>query len=78
VTAGGKTGLASYANRGDFVDVIAPGSSIIQFGGRTYYVSGTSASTAYISGLAAGMAASTGASAAALRSKLVEVFGVKK
>ncbi|MEN9574891.1 MAG: hypothetical protein RL514_2746 [Verrucomicrobiota bacterium] len=78
VTAGGKTGLASYANRGDFVDVIAPGSSIIQFGGRTYYVSGTSASTAYISGLAAGMAASTGASAAALTSKLVEVFGVKK
>ena len=78
VTAGGKTGLASYANRGDFVDVIAPGSSLIQFGGRTYYVSGTSASTAYISGLAAGMAASTGASAAALRSKLVEVFGVKK
>ena len=78
VTAGGKTGLASYANRGDFVDVIAPGSSIIHFGGRTYYVSGTSASTAYMTGLAAGMKASTGASAAALTGKLVEVFGVKK
>ena len=78
VTAGSKAGLASYANRGDFVDVIAPGSSIIQFGGRSYYVSGTSASTAYLSGLAAGMKASTGASAAALTGKLVEVFGVKK
>ncbi len=78
VTAGGKNGLASYANRGEFVDVVAPGSSIIYFGGKAYMVSGTSASTAYISGLAAGMKASTGASATALTGKLVEVFGVKK
>ena len=78
VTAGGKNGLASYANRGDFVDVVAPGSSIIYFGGKAYMVTGTSASTAYISGLAAGMKASTGASAATLTGKLVEVFGVKK
>ncbi len=79
VTAGSRGGqLASYANRGEFVDVIAPGSSIIQFGGRTYLVSGTSASTAYVSGMAAGMKSSTGANAAAITAKLVEVLGVKK
>lgn len=79
VTAGTRSGqLASYANRGEFVDVVAPGSSIIQFGGKTYLVSGTSASTAYVSGLAAGMKSSTGASAAAISAKLVEVLGVKK
>ncbi|MBI5802848.1 MAG: S8 family serine peptidase [Verrucomicrobia bacterium] len=78
VTAGGKTGLASYANRGDFVDVAAPGSSIIYFGGKAYMVSGTSASTAFVSGLAAGMKSSTGASAAAVTSKLKEVLVVPK
>ena len=78
VTAGGRSGLASYANRGEFVDVAAPGSSIIYFGGKAYMVSGTSASTAYISGLAAGMKSSTGASATAVTGKLVETFGVKR
>lgn len=78
MTAGGKTGLASYANRGDFVDVAAPGSSIIYFGGKAYMVSGTSASTAFVSGLAAGMKSSTGASAAAVTAKLKEVLVVPK
>ena len=79
VTAGARNGqLASYANRGEFVDVVAPGSSIIQFGGKTYLVSGTSASTAYVSGMAAGMKSSTGANAAAISAKLIEVLGLKK
>lgn len=78
VTSGGRNGLASYANRGDFVDVVAPGSSVVYYGGKAYMVSGTSASTAYVSGLAAGMKSTTGASAAAVTSKLVEVLGVKK
>lgn len=79
VTAGTRNGqLANYANRGEFVDVVAPGSSIIQFGGKTYLVSGTSASTAYVSGLAAGMKSSTDASAAAISAKLVETLGIKK
>lgn len=76
VTAGGKNGLASYANRGDFVDVAAPGSSIVYFGGKAYLVSGTSSSTAFVSGLAAGMKSSTGASADAIISKLKEVLTV--
>ena len=79
VTAGARNGqLANYANRGDFVDVVAPSSSLIQFGGKTYVVNGTSASTAYVSGLAAGMKSSTGASAAAITARLIEVLGVKK
>ncbi len=76
VTAGGKNGLASYANRGDFVDVAAPGSSIVYYGGKAYMVSGTSSSTAFVSGLAAGMKSTTGASAEAIMSKLKEVLTV--
>jgi hypothetical protein len=61
VTAGDRKGnIAPYANRGDFVDVIAPGTSVIYFGNQAYLVSGTSASTAYVSGMAAGLAASSG------------------
>ncbi len=56
VTAGTKDGsIASYANRGDFVDLAAPGTAVVVFNGQSYYVQGTSASTAYASGLAAGI-----------------------
>lgn len=79
VTAGGRNGqLASYANRGEFVDVVAPGSSIIYFGGKSYLVSGTSASTAFVSGLAAAMKSDTGASAESVAAKLKEVLGAPK
>ncbi len=57
VTASGPNGqLATYANRGSFVSLIAPGSSVVDFQGQSYLVSGTSTATAYVSGLAAGMA----------------------
>ena len=57
VTAGDRQGqIASYANRGDFVDVVGPGSSIINFNGQAWFVSGTSAATAYVTGMAAGLA----------------------
>jgi hypothetical protein len=57
VTASDRSGgIASYANRGDFVDVIAPGTSIFSDGGSRYLSTGTSVSTAYVSGLAAAMA----------------------
>jgi hypothetical protein len=56
VTAGARDGgIASYANRGDFVDLAAPGSSIVFFNGQSWVVMGTSASTAYATGLAASM-----------------------
>lgn len=72
VTARDRSGqVAAYANRGEFVDVMAPGTAIVQFDGRTYVVNGTSASTAYASGLAAALAA-TGRPAAEVRSALVQ------
>ena len=56
VTAGTRDGsIASYANRGSFVDLAAPGTDLILFNGQSWMVTGTSASTAYASGLAAGM-----------------------
>jgi hypothetical protein len=57
VTASDRSGqVASYANRGDFIDVIAPGVSIFSAEGQRWMSTGTSVSTAYVSGLAAAMA----------------------
>ncbi len=61
VTAGDKSGnVASYANRGAFVDVMAPGANIVEFNNRAYMGQGTSFSSAYVSGVAAGLAAMSG------------------
>ena len=49
--------IAVYANRGSFVDVIAPGSTVVSYGGANWYVAGTSAATAWVSGFAASLAA---------------------
>lgn len=72
------TANASYANRGDFVDVVAPGTTIVHFDGKAFLVSGTSVSTAFVSGLAAGMKSATGASADAIIKQLKEVLAVPK
>lgn len=56
--------LADYANYGDFVDIAAPGSLVVCYNGKSYLVTGTSASTALASGAAAGIAEKTGKSAA--------------
>ncbi|MEO6184501.1 MAG: S8 family serine peptidase [Verrucomicrobiota bacterium] len=56
-SAGDRTDtIASYANRGSFVDVILPGATVISYGGSSYYVNGTSVSTALASGMMAGLA----------------------
>jgi len=61
VTATDRRGnIASYANRGDFVEVAAPGSMVVPYNGRAYYVTGTSAASAYLSGVAAGMTSRSG------------------
>ena len=53
VTAGTRDGsIASYANRGAFVDLAAPGTGMVAFNGSSWLITGTSASTAYASGLA--------------------------
>ncbi len=78
VTAGDKSGnVASYANRGDFVDVIAPGASIVSYGGQSYLGMGTSFSTAYISGLAAGMAAQSGKPLGQVTAQIRQSLGFK-
>jgi hypothetical protein len=62
-TAGDRRGnIASYANYGDFVDVVAPGANVVQYNNRSWFVSGTSTSSAYVSGLVAGVASQTGVS----------------
>jgi thermitase len=77
VTASDRRGnIAPYANRGSFVDVAAPGNSLVQFGGESFIVSGTSASTAYVSGTAAGYRAS-GQTADQVEATIREALAVK-
>jgi hypothetical protein len=57
VTSADRNGnILPYANKGDFVDIAAPGTSIINFRGQSYLVNGTSASSAFAAGIAAGIA----------------------
>jgi hypothetical protein len=64
VTASDSTGkIASYANRGSFIDMIAPGDNVVGYNGQSYLVEGTSTSTAFASGMAAGLADSAHACA---------------
>jgi thermitase len=77
VTASDRRGqIAPYANRGSFVDVVAPGTSLVEFAGESFIVSGTSASTAYVSGAAAGYRAN-GQSADQVEATLREALAVK-
>jgi hypothetical protein len=77
VTAIDQGQLASYANRGSFVSLGAPGTSIIYFNNQAYYVMGTSASAAFISGIAAGYMDSTHNSVSQMQAFLRSNFGVK-
>ena len=77
VTAGDKRGnIASYANRGSFVDVIAPGVTLVDYQGQSYLVRGTSAATAYVSGTAAGYRAS-GTSPASVESFIRQNLAIR-
>lgn len=60
VTGGTRNGISSYANFGSFVDVVAPDTSIVNFGNRQWYVVGTSAASAFTAGIAAGLAERSG------------------
>ena len=78
VTAGDRTGrLASYANRGAFVDVMGPGVGIVQYNDQSYLGSGTSFATAYVTGLAAGMASSSGKTPAQIESEIRQKLSVR-
>lgn len=57
VTAGDRNhNIAPFANPGDFVDMVAPGVSIVNYAGQPFVITGTSASAAFATGLAAGIA----------------------
>jgi hypothetical protein len=57
VTASDPNGqIASYANRGSFVAIMAPGTSVAAYQGQAYIVTGTSSATAFASGFAAALA----------------------
>ena len=77
VTAIDQGQLASYANRGSFVSLGAPGTSVVYFDSQPYYVTGTSASAAFTSGIAAGYMDSTHNSASQMQAFLRSKFGVK-
>ena len=77
VTAIDQGQLASYANRGSFVSLGAPGTSVIYFDNQPYYVTGTSASAAFISGIVGGYLESTHNSPSQAQAFLVSKFGVK-
>ena len=78
VTAIGRSGqLTPYANRGGFVDLAAPGATVVQLGGQSWMVQGTSVSAAYTSGLAGALGQNPQAPLGPVRSKLIETFPIE-
>jgi hypothetical protein len=76
VTAANRQGqLADYANRGGFVDLMAPGTSVVPYAGDTWVVNGTSVATAYTSGLAAGLLADSGRTPTDITRQLQQKLG---
>lgn len=77
VTATGRSGqLTPYANRGGFVDLAVPGSTVVLKDGRSWVVQGTSVSAAYTSGLAGAMAQNPQAPLGPVRSQLIQAFPI--
>jgi len=77
VTASAGQGqIADYANRGSFVDLMLPGTSIVPFDGQSWAVSGTSTATAYATGIAAGLADSSHNCPTTVIPTLQKKFGV--
>jgi hypothetical protein len=77
VTAIDQGQLASYANRGSFVSLGAPGTSIVYYQNQPWIVEGTSASAAFISGTAAGYMDTTHNGASQAQTFLLNNYGVK-
>jgi hypothetical protein len=76
VTAVGRDGqIASYANRGDFIDAAAPGTSVVPYEGQSYIVVGTSTATANASAYAAAYMATSGKRGSDLESQVRQALG---
>jgi len=79
VTAGDRSGtIAPYANRGDFVDVVAPGASVVYYQGQPFLVAGTSAAAAFTSGVAAGLVEGRPARADEIVTALKTILGAPR
>ena len=77
VTAIDNGQLAPYANRGSFVSLGAPGTSLFCFNGQSYYAEGTSASSAFTSGMAAGYMDASRGGVAQMEKFINQNFGLK-
>jgi hypothetical protein len=77
VTAGNGPGqVADYANRGSFVDLMLPGTSIVPYDGQSWAVTGTSTATAFATGIAAGLADSSHSCPGQVIPTVQDKFGV--
>jgi hypothetical protein len=77
VTAADRHGnLAPYANSGSFVELIAPGAALIPFRNQSFFISGTSVSSAYATGLAAGYSERTGTPISQIPVEMRNIIGV--
>jgi hypothetical protein len=78
VTAVDRAGnIAEYANRGDFVDLAGPGTSIVQFDNQAYLGTGTSYASAFITGQAAAYLSAPEANPEAVDLLLRERYGLR-
>lgn len=78
VTATQSGQIASYANRGSFVDLAVPGASVVYFGNRAYAVQGTSVSSANAAGVFAGTMGTTTLSQSQILALMQQRFPVPK
>jgi hypothetical protein len=77
VTAGDpQGGIAGYANRGPWVDAMAPGINVIQYLDRSWYGAGTSFAASWVSGWAAGYMAFSRRGPAAVGRQTVARWGL--
>lgn len=78
VTSADRNGnILPYANRGEFIDIAAPGTSIINFRGQSYLVNGTSASSAFAAGIAAGLASENKKSVDEIEQAIRQILAIR-
>lgn len=76
VTAVDHGQVAPYANRGSFVSLGVPGTSVVYYQNQPYQVVGTSAASATAAGLAAGYMDATRSTTSQMRNFMSKNFGV--
>jgi hypothetical protein len=78
VTAADAQGnVASWANRGAFVDAIAPGANVVHLDDRAWFGTGTSFSTSWVTGWAAAVMARSTQPSSATRQQTLSRWGLR-